>query len=203
MSALCTTFLTVSFGIYWWTLKNQKNQNFEKNKNCWRYHHFTAVYQKPQSQGTVLDIPSETEFFVILGIFSLSNPPPPPNSPEKQNFETMKRASADVIILNLCNKKHHMMYAYSDMQCNNFFFYFRPFFAIFPHYWPQKLKSEKMLKTPGDFILLHMCTTNQNHMMYGYWHIKCKGQGFFIILGHFWSSDPPNNPKNQKFKKIK
>ena len=79
------------------------------------------MYQKPQSQGTVLDIPSETEFFVILGIFSLSNPPPPPNSPEKQNFETMKRASADVIILNLCNKKHHMMYAYSDMQCNNFF----------------------------------------------------------------------------------
>ena len=30
--------------------KNQKNQNFEKmKKNCWRYHHFTQVYQKPQS----------------------------------------------------------------------------------------------------------------------------------------------------------
>ena len=38
--------------IYWWTLKNPKNQNFEKTKkkkNCWRHHHFTHVYQKPQS----------------------------------------------------------------------------------------------------------------------------------------------------------
>ena len=39
-----------SFGIYWWTLKNLKNQNFEKLKiNYWRCHHFTHVYQKPQS----------------------------------------------------------------------------------------------------------------------------------------------------------
>ena len=31
-------------GICWWTLKNPKNQNFEKmKKNCWRYHHFTHV----------------------------------------------------------------------------------------------------------------------------------------------------------------
>ena len=37
------------FGTYWWTLKNPKNQTFEKmNKNCWRYH-FTHVHQKPQS----------------------------------------------------------------------------------------------------------------------------------------------------------
>ena len=33
--------------INWWTLKNPKRQTFEKNeKNCWRYHHFTHVYQK-------------------------------------------------------------------------------------------------------------------------------------------------------------
>ena len=41
------------FGIYWWTVKNLKNQNFEKKnekkkKKCWRYH-FIHVYQKPQS----------------------------------------------------------------------------------------------------------------------------------------------------------
>ena len=31
--------------------KNPKNKNFEKmkKKNCWRHHHFTHVYQKPQS----------------------------------------------------------------------------------------------------------------------------------------------------------
>ena len=48
-------------------------------------------------------------FFALL--------PPPPNIPENQNFEKMEKAS-DVIILNLCNKKHdHMMYAYSDIEC--------------------------------------------------------------------------------------
>ena len=45
--------------------------------------------------------------------------PPPPINPENQNFEKMKKAFGDVIILNLCNKKHdHMMYAYSDMECD-------------------------------------------------------------------------------------
>ena len=53
-------------------------------------------------------------------------PPPrptPPNNLENHNFEKMKKASGDVIILNLCNKKHdHMMYAYSGMECNRQFF---------------------------------------------------------------------------------
>ena len=29
------------------------------------------------------------------------------------------------------------------------------------------------------------------------------GQSFFVILGHFLPFDPPNNPKNQNFEKIK
>ena len=59
------------FGIYWWTLKNLKNQNFEKmKKNCWRYHHFTHVYQKPQSY-KVQFLRYGLNFFVILGHFML------------------------------------------------------------------------------------------------------------------------------------
>ena len=46
----CGTPKNPLFGIYWWTLRNPKNKNFEKMKtNCWRYHYFTHVYQKPQS----------------------------------------------------------------------------------------------------------------------------------------------------------
>ena len=70
------------------------------------------------------------------------------------------------------------MYAYSDMEYDRqTFCQFRPFFALLPHYWPQKLKSGKNgKKTPGDIILLNMCTINQDHMMYGSWvYIKCKG----------------------------
>ena len=45
--------------------------------------------------------------------------PNPLNKPENQNFEKMKKASGDVIMLNLGNKKHdQMMHAYSDMERN-------------------------------------------------------------------------------------
>ena len=129
------------FSIYWWTLKNLKNQNFEKmKKNCWRYHHFTHVYQKPQSCEVQFLRYGVRIFLSFWAIFCPFNPLPPNNS-ENQNFEKMKKASGDVIILNLCNKKHNqmMMYAYSDMECNRqFFCHFRPFFALLPHYWSKK-----------------------------------------------------------------
>ena len=57
------------------------------------------------------------------------------------------------------------------------FCHFRPFFALLPHYWHWKLKFGKNVKkTHGDIILLLMCTINEDHMMYGSWDIKCKGQ---------------------------
>ena len=57
-------------------------------------------------------------FGIIFGPFFALYPlsPTRPNNPENQKFE---RASGDVIILNLCNKKHdQMMYTYSDMECD-------------------------------------------------------------------------------------
>ena len=69
--------------------------------------------------------------------------PLPPNNPENQNLEEMKKEFGDIIILNLCNKKHdNMMYAYSDIECLN------------------RHNVKKCKKTPGDIILLHMCTIN-------------------------------------------
>ena len=48
------------------------------------------------------------------------------------------------------------------------------FFVILGHFLlfnptvdPRNQNLEKMSKTPGDIILLHMCTINQDHMMYG------------------------------------
>ena len=54
---------------------------------------------------------------------------PPPNNPENQTFEKMKKASGGVIILNLHNEKHgHMIYAYADKVCD------RQFFVILGHF---------------------------------------------------------------------
>ena len=48
------------------------------------------------------------------------------------------------------------------------------FFAISGHFFPfylpndpQNQNFEKMRKNPGDIIILHMCTINYDHMMYG------------------------------------
>ena len=48
------------------------------------------------------------------------------------------------------------------------------FFVIMGHFLPFDLRSnqenenfEKIKKTPGDIIILHLCTTNDDHIMYG------------------------------------
>ena len=108
--------LEFPFGIYWWTLKKTKNQNFEKMKKkiagdiiivhmCTKNHNHIIW-------GTVPEIWGETKIFGHFGpLFALYSFAPP-NNPKNQNFEKMKEAPGDVIILNLCNKKHQMMYAY-------------------------------------------------------------------------------------------
>ena len=40
-------------------------------------------------------------------------------------------------------------------------------FAHLPLNNPENQNFEKVKKTPGDIIILHMCTINVNHMMYG------------------------------------
>ena len=65
-----------------------------------------------------------------------------------------------------------------------------------------KIKIWKKCKKHLKILSLHMCTITQDHMMYGSWDIKCKGQSF-CHFGPFLPFDPPNNPKNQNLEKIK
>ena len=44
---------------------------------------------------------------------------------------------------------------------------------------------EKMKKIPGDIIILHMCTINENHMMYIMVPEIWSATEFFLILDHF------------------
>ena len=147
----------------------QKNQNFEK-KICWRYHHFTHVYQKPQSYEVqfLRFRVRQTEFFVILCHFSPFYPPPP-RSLENQNFEKMEQASGDVIILHISTKNHdHMIYASKDMECDRHIFL--SFWAIFCPFTPLltlKIKIWKKFRKKRRYYPLRKCQTNEDHMMYG------------------------------------
>ena len=60
---------------------------------------------------------------------------------------------------------------------DRFFLHFGPFFALLHRLLlpplplqprnPENQNFEKMKKTPGDIIILHKCTVNDNHMIYG------------------------------------
>ena len=51
---------------------------------------------------------------------------------------------------------------------------------------PEKQNFEILKKTPGDIIILQMCTINEDHMMYGSCDMM-EGDGQnLVILDHFF-----------------
>ena len=59
---------------------------------------------------------------------------------------------------------------------------FLSFWTVFcPFTSPKDLENENFEKTrkkPGEIVILHMCTINDNHMIYGSWDINCNRQIF-------------------------
>ena len=80
----------------------------------------------------------------------------------------MQKIAGDIIILHMCIKNHdHMMEVPETWSETNIIFcHFGPFFPLLPPNKPKNKNLEKMKKS-GDSILLHMCTINQDHMVYG------------------------------------
>ena len=50
------------------------------------------------------------------------------------------------------------------------------------------------------YIILHIYTINENHMMYGSWDMECD-RHFFVILDHFFPFYPPMDLENPYFQK--
>ena len=72
-------------------------------------------------------------------------------------------------------------------------------FCLFISQQPGKSQFWKNEKKPGDILILHMCTINDNHMMYGSWDMECNRQNFLSFWTIFFALLPPNNLKNQNF----
>ena len=72
-------------------------------------------------------------------------------------------------------------------------------------YPPNNLENqnfEKMKKEAG-YIVLHMCTINENHMMYGSWVTYGVQQTQFVLILDLFLPFYPKNHKNQNFGKMK
>ena len=85
----------------------------------------------------------------------------------------------------------------------DFFCHFVIFFALLPPNNPKYQNFEKIKKTSGDIIILHICTINYNHMMYGFWDIEHDWQNFFVILDNFLPIYPLKTKKIKTLKKWK
>ena len=111
---------------------------------------------------------SQTKFFVILGLFSLYPPDNP--KPQKPDFEKLNKTPENIIILHMCTiNDNHMIYIVHRIwsAMDRIFCHFGPFFALSPPNNPKNQNDEKMKKSPGDIIILHKCTINYKHVMYG------------------------------------
>ena len=101
-------------------------------------------------------------------------------------LKKMKKPPGYIIPLHMCTiNDNHMMHGSWDMEHNglNFFVILDHFLPFYPPDNPKNQNFEKMKKNPGDIIILHMCTTNYNHIMYYSWDIKHNRQNFLS----FWT----------------
>ena len=109
-----------------------------------------------------------------------------------QKIKILKKWTPEEInILQMCTiNDSHMMYGSWDMKCQGQnFLSFWSVFCPFTYLTTQKIKILKKIKKkkPGEFIILHICTVNDGHMMYGSWDMKHDRQNFLS----FWTVYPP------------
>ena len=67
-----------------------------------------------------------------------------------------------------------------------------------------EIQRMKKLKAPGDTIILHNCTKNNDHWLYCSWDMACDGCNcYFSILGYFLPPPPLTVWKMKIPKKLK
>ena len=144
----------------------------------------------------------QTEYFVIMDRFL---PFYPPMDPKNQNFEKMKKTLEDIIILQaLTINDSHMIYGFSDMECNrNFFFVILDRFLPFYPLTSQKIKILKNWKNPWRYhhftqvylkswsytILFRVWISKTKSIRKKFWVYQRKrpatGEYFFGFVNHF------------------
>ena len=101
---------------------------------------------------------------VILGHFL---PFYSPKNQKNQNFEKMKKVGGDHFThVYHKSQSYDVRFLRCGMRQTEFFDILGHFLSCNPHNDSENRNFEKMKKTPGDIILLHMCTINDNYMMY-------------------------------------
>ena len=78
------------------------------------------------------------------------------------------------------------------MQRTKFFVILGHLLPFDPPNNPKDQNFEKIKKLPGNIIILHLCATNDDHMMYYSWDMECYRQNFFSFWTLFCPFSPPS-----------
>ena len=172
-------------------LKTPKIKILKNEKISWRYHHFINVYQKSQSY----DVQFLRYGVRLLSFWAIFCPfTPSTNYLENQNFEKkMKKMPRYIILLYI--QLYHKWRSYDigswNLTCHRQkFLLFSAIFCIFSPLTTWKIKILKFKKTPGDIIILQICTINDNYMMYCSWDMEHNRHNFLW----FWIVFCPLTP---------
>ena len=149
-------------------------------KNTWRYYHFTNINESYDLWFLRYKV-QQTEFFVILEHFL---PFYPPNNLKIKIWKNEKPTSRHYHFTHVHHKfqSHDAWFLRYGAWRTELFVILGHFLHFYPSNNPKNHNFKKLRKTPGDNIVLQMCTINDNHMMYGSWDMKRDGQNFLS----FW-----------------
>ena len=124
------------------------------------------------------------------------------NNKKNQNFEKLKKNSW---------RYYHFTYAYHKWQLYNIWLlrygaWQTEFFVIVDYFLPfclhKNLKNEefeKNEKTPGNIIIWHKCTKNQDHMLHCSWDTTCDVCNSYFLFCAIFCPFTPLTPKKSKF----
>ena len=135
--------------------------------------------------------------------------PLPANDPENQDFEKIKKILGGIIILQNCTKNHdHILHCSWDTKHDRCYFYFSfwPIFIYLLFYPPNDPKNQNFLKIKKRHLETSSFTyVYQKSQSYDvrFLRYRVRQPVFFVFLGHFLIFNPPNDPVNQSFKKMK
>ena len=165
-------------------------------------HHFTYVYQKPQSHEAQFLRYRVKQFFCHFGpVFALY--PLPLTTQRNKILKKNEKRIWRCHHFKLENTIKWCMLTQIWSVTDIIFCHFMPIFALLPHYRPWKLKFEKNIENIWRYYpFTHVHNKSRSYDV-RFLRYKVQRTKFFVILGHFLPFDPPDNPKNQDFEKIR
>ena len=131
--------------------------------------------------------------------------PHPVMIPKNQSFEQKWKKYLEILYFYTymyAINEHHMIYGSWNVRCDwQKILSFCVIFCWFSPLTTWNIKILKLKKAPGDIIILHICTINDNHMMYGSWDMEYDGQKFLSFLTIFCPFTPLTTWKMKILKK--